>query len=348
MINFTNKKTIKNNLELVLMVLTGLGIFLVWFFYPYFLQKADVPLPKEPPKVSIPFKPNLETDDSKAETRFQKVGEIYGTYGDSYGSLNTLFSGLAFAVLIISLFMQRQELRAQREELEAQRNEIKESNTIANEQRKIAEKQSLITEQQAQLNEQQILDAKVQNFYTLLFKFLDEKKNKIKSLEISRNSEIKGNYVFDRFYQESLLHIQGKFAYNVENLKNSNEKVYIPVIVSASSEAHAHTRETIIDNEYFEYICFILRYIEEHDHLKTSNDAVKIFISHQTINEMYTMFITAINNANNFDNNELINFIQKYALLRKINTYHTPDKYFSILINKTLGEDSYIPKSKFK
>ncbi|MGA6117407.1 hypothetical protein [Sphingobacterium anhuiense] len=45
--------------------------------------------------------------------------------GDSYGALNTLFSGFAFAGIIISIFSQNQELKLQRKELRLQRREIK-------------------------------------------------------------------------------------------------------------------------------------------------------------------------------------------------------------------------------
>lgn len=46
-----------------------------------------------------------------------------GTFGDSFGSLNALFSGMAFAGLVVTLFMQRKELSLQRLDLEeAKRN----------------------------------------------------------------------------------------------------------------------------------------------------------------------------------------------------------------------------------
>ncbi|NTX51130.1 hypothetical protein [Myxococcus sp. CA039A] len=44
-----------------------------------------------------------------------------GTFGDSFGALNTLFTGLAFAGLIASLSLQRTELALQRKELKQQR-----------------------------------------------------------------------------------------------------------------------------------------------------------------------------------------------------------------------------------
>jgi hypothetical protein len=40
-----------------------------------------------------------------------------GEFGDMFGAVNALFSGLAFAGLIITILLQKQELRAQREEL---------------------------------------------------------------------------------------------------------------------------------------------------------------------------------------------------------------------------------------
>lgn len=48
-----------------------------------------------------------------------------GAFGDTYGSLNTLFSGLAFAALVVTLFLQKSELAAQREELRDTREVLK-------------------------------------------------------------------------------------------------------------------------------------------------------------------------------------------------------------------------------
>ncbi len=49
------------------------------------------------------------------------------TLGDSFGMVNALFSGLAFAFLIYTAFMQREELKLQRKELEDNREELKKS-----------------------------------------------------------------------------------------------------------------------------------------------------------------------------------------------------------------------------
>jgi len=50
-----------------------------------------------------------------------------GSYGDMFGSVNSLFSGLAFAGIIFAIFLQRRELSLQREELRLQREEMTKS-----------------------------------------------------------------------------------------------------------------------------------------------------------------------------------------------------------------------------
>ncbi|ACT95675.1 putative phage abortive infection protein [Dyadobacter fermentans] len=51
-----------------------------------------------------------------------------GIFGDKFGAVNALFSGLALAGIIYSLSMQKQELALQRQELTATRNEFKQQN----------------------------------------------------------------------------------------------------------------------------------------------------------------------------------------------------------------------------
>lgn len=50
-----------------------------------------------------------------------------GTFGDMFGAINTLFSGLAFAGVIYAVFLQSKELNLQREELALTRIELEKS-----------------------------------------------------------------------------------------------------------------------------------------------------------------------------------------------------------------------------
>ena len=50
-----------------------------------------------------------------------------GTFGDLFGAVNGLFSGLAFAGLIYTIVLQKQDLELQRNEIHLNRNELKKS-----------------------------------------------------------------------------------------------------------------------------------------------------------------------------------------------------------------------------
>ena len=50
---------------------------------------------------------------------------IRGTFGDSFGGVNSLFSGLALGGIIYTIFLQKKELSLQREELKETREEFK-------------------------------------------------------------------------------------------------------------------------------------------------------------------------------------------------------------------------------
>lgn len=54
---------------------------------------------------------------------FEQAGDR-GTFGDMFGAINALFSGLAFSVLIYTMILQRIELKLQREELRSTRAEL--------------------------------------------------------------------------------------------------------------------------------------------------------------------------------------------------------------------------------
>jgi len=50
-----------------------------------------------------------------------------GTFGDMFGAVNALFSGLAFAALIYTILLQREEIKMNRHEITLNRKELKKS-----------------------------------------------------------------------------------------------------------------------------------------------------------------------------------------------------------------------------
>lgn len=85
--------------------------------------------------------------------------------GDAFGAVNALFSGLAFAGLIYTMIMQRQELEMQRKELAAQRKEMRESRGELEEQNRIQAEQVKIRKRELMLME---FDLEVKAFEKLI------------------------------------------------------------------------------------------------------------------------------------------------------------------------------------
>lgn len=260
----------------ILLILLVIGM---WFLYPYGL-------------------PHLKTITST---------ENYGTFGDSYGALNTLFSGLAFAILIITLFLQRKELQLQREE-------VAESNTIAS-------KQSEISSQQAHLIFQQIRESQKQNFYNLFLKFIDEKNLKKSNFMIRDRRQgginLYGNDVFKQFGINFIGNLDKSFFPNppkedgsyytesedfIERLRESYERSCVSFGVNFE------------EFYYFEYMEFILSYIKQNQDLIQINHVIRIFLSYFTFHETICMACIALINMPN-----LKLYINELGLLRNIN-----------------------------
>ena len=75
-----------------------------------------------------------------------------GLFGDSFGTINALFSGLAFAGIIATIIMQREELKLQREELKLTRKELKKSADAQDASQKALNLQVRLMTKQAVLN----------------------------------------------------------------------------------------------------------------------------------------------------------------------------------------------------
>ena len=238
---------------------------------------------------------------------FNKDWNSLGPFGDTYGALNTLFSGLAFAVLILSLFLQRKELEAQRIELEAQRQEIKESNTIAEAQRKI-------TEQQATLIEQQIKDANVQSFYQLLFQYLEEKNRKVESLG---NSQYSGVHILQNFNNAFIRDYgyQGTLEF-IESLSNN---AINGIISSSLTLAHNITDNKLKHARYTEYLNFIFNYIHDNKHLGIEDSAISMFLAYTNFPEIRCMTCLALGNG------ELLCNFKKFGFID--NLYFDAEEY---------------------
>lgn len=303
------------NIEIISIFIALVLIACIWSIYPDTLRDID----QEKTPITVPFKQNNATnlpyDEKKSYA--EKIGEKYGAYGDAYGSLNTLFSGWAFALLLISLFMQRRELQEQRKELAAQRDEISKAN-------KIAESQRNITKQQSELLAQQ-------SFYSLLFKLLDEKNNKINLFYINDSVKQKVYEKQECFTCYSKIILRSVDALTMHNTNEMSppeiREAYIDFIKTFYRVASDRSDNLFETTLYFELIINILDLIDKQANPKNIESDIaflKSYISHDEL------IIIA---AYGFFNKKLYRYINKYGLLANFdsNLYETPYQIFSYL-----------------
>lgn len=128
-----------------------------------------------------------------------------GTFGDMFGSVNALFSGLAFAGLICTLLVQLKEFKAQREELELTR--------------KAYEGQKGVLEDQQKVMDQQREQIDIQVFESAFFQLFKVYQGRIEALSVGFGSKlIEG----PRSFKRALDSIEGTI--NLQHLNNQEQK----------------------------------------------------------------------------------------------------------------------------
>lgn len=115
--------------------------------------------------------------------------EKRGHLGDMFGVIGALFSGLAFAGVVVSMLQQNEDLNLQRKELALQRQEIAQTNKELKLQR-------------AEMQEQN-KTIMLQRFENTFFSMLEMQQKIVADLkyESEETGEYKGRDVFDRMYK---------------------------------------------------------------------------------------------------------------------------------------------------
>lgn len=220
-----------------------------------------------------------------------------GVFGDMFGAINALFSGLAFAGLIITLIMQHEELGLQREEL-AQTNEELEA------QRKEFEAQTATM--------------KIQRFENTLFNLLSLQQSIIDNLSFDPTDSddetppSEGRLVFDSLYNSVKMfyaNYKSSFAYGIKGL----------IIHEDDISAYRHCKGISTLDHYFRHLYRIFKYIDETPLIEDEDKYQYASIVRAQLSdcELLVLFYNALNVS---DEGELKfkRLIEKYALFNNI------------------------------
>lgn len=189
------------------------AIYYFWNMYPDILIDRDSQTAPVETGAQLAWTiEGLLTPQSSPEpmTKFEEIGSKYGTFGDSYGSLNTLFTGFAFSGLIISIFIQLLELRQTRKELSGQK-------TALLGQQEEFQKQTKILENQQKLIDNQFKETKKQNFLNQFHSLLEQRNNLLKNLTLQHNDKNYTGYRVLTEYARYFRTIHNSFDPNIHD-----------------------------------------------------------------------------------------------------------------------------------
>ena len=194
-----------------------------------------------------------------------------GTFGDKFGAVNALFSGLAFAGLIVTLLYQKEELKLQREELAQTREELKGQREEFEEQNKTMKRQRFENTFFNMLSLQQEIVANIS---------FDEVKhifNFNSHAHDEQRTSYNGRALFREMYLNLKVSIDKNHSYQgvKDAIKANNYGVYSYISATTRFDhyfrhlyrifKYVDTSDLILDDERYEYACIVRSQLSDYE-----------------------------------------------------------------------------------
>ena len=235
-----------------------------------------------------------------------------GTFGDQFGFVNTLFSGLAFAGMIFTILLQKEELALQRKELADNREEMKHQ-----------------TEQFISQND----NLKIQRFENTFFNMLEQLQHIVNGLSIQYQEKVKvketttdpGTRYIEK--DEIVSHrVQGRdlfryaFVEASHDLENGNEVEGLGrKMRNEGFKAYMNSYTPTYFDHYFRFIYTILAFIKKNEWLgsEAQYGYAKML---RAILSRYELVWLFYNGLSDYGKDKLKPLIEEYAMLKNLRT----------------------------
>lgn len=200
-----------------------------------------------------------------------------GTFGDKFGAVNALFSGLAFAGLIVTLLYQKEELKLQREELAQTREELKGQREEFEEQNKTMKRQRFENTFFNMLSLQQEIVTNLSYEYYVNPNICPPNIPAEQFYGTSPKGQLHGRDVFEGMYKRAIIDFQGmRFADGVCNiLRSYGCQAYSSIIATTRFDhyfrhlyriyKYVDTSDLIADDERYDYACIVRSQLSEYE-----------------------------------------------------------------------------------
>lgn len=230
--------------------------------------------------------------------------EKQGQFGDQFGAVNALFSGLAFAGLIFTIILQKNELALQRKELSLTHEELK------------GQKEQL---------EEQNKTLKIQRFENTFFNMLSQFQEVVSgityTLDFGEKTKVyKGRELFYEGFENLEVRNRQESSFD----ENSRFDSLRECIEKEGLQGYASVEMPTYFDHYFRLLYRILKFVEKTDLIGKGKDNDKEkYVYTSMIRAMlsrYELVWLYYNGLSSYGNQKLKPLIEKFCMLKNLRT----------------------------
>lgn len=227
-----------------------------------------------------------------------------GTFGDQFGAVNALFSGLAFAGLIYTIILQRRDLELQRNDLRLQREELALT-------RKEMEEQTAEFEKQNET-------LRIQRFENTFFNMLSQFQEVVNNLSITtrvnmETIDLAGRDVFPVLFKKATVYV------DIPKGEKTRQGFYGMgyAIKNLGLEGYMHSEQPTLFDHYFRLLYRILKFVKTSPLITRFEDEYEYTSILRATLSRYEL-VWLYYNGLTYGRNKLKPLIERYAMLKNL------------------------------
>ena len=229
-----------------------------------------------------------------------------GTFGDQFGAVNALFSGLAFAGLIYTIILQRHDLKLQRRDLRLQREELALT-------RKEMEEQTAEFEKQNET-------LKIQRFENTFFNMMSQFQEVVNNLTVMVTTssgiyESNGRDVFQAQFEKTVVYVdlknEAKNKARFRGMKGALEKYNL--------DGYLYSDTPTCFDHYFRLLYRILKFVKTTSLVTTYEEEYEYTAMLRAVLSRYEL-VWLFYNGLTYGEDKLKPLIERYAMLSNLRT----------------------------
>lgn len=231
--------------------------------------------------------------------------DVRGTFGDQFGAVNALFSGLAFTGLIYTIILQRRDLKLQRDDLRLQRDEL-------------ALTRQEMEEQTAEF-EKQNDTLKIQRFENTFFNMLSQFQEVVNNLSSQyqkhrENVELSGRELFENYFETVTVYVdiptEKGSVQRFRGMRNAIKELGLDGYDKADAPAYF--------DHYFRLLYRILKFVKESPLITYFEQEYEYTSILRAILSRYELVWLYYDGLSEYGRGKLKPLIERYAMLKNL------------------------------